>query len=154
MDGRAAALGVSILRAAARDAAAPCPEALHRRFDRVVCDVPCSGLGVIRRKPEIRYKPPESFAGLPQTQYAILREAAKMVREGGVLQYSTCTLNPAENEKVAARFLAEHPAFSPRRLPLDAALWPGREPSHELTLFPPVHGSDGFYIAGFARGPG
>ena len=151
LEKRAALYGVSILRTVVRDASAPCPEPLRGRFDRVVCDAPCSGLGVIRRKPEIRYKDPESFAALPETQYAILRETARMVRAGGVLQYSTCTLNPAENEAVAARFLEEHPDFVPRVLPLDAALWRNGEPSHELTLFPPEHGTDGFYIAGFIR---
>ena len=110
---------------------------------------------MIRRKPEIRYKEPESFAALPETQYAILCEAARMVRDGGVLQYSTCTLNPAENEAVSARFLREHPEFSPRALPLSFSLWDfslrDGPPSHELTLFPPVHGADGFYIAGFVK---
>lgn len=152
---RAAAMGVSILCTAARDASAPCPEPLRGAFDRVICDAPCSGLGVIRRKPEIRYKEPESFAALPETQYAILCEAARMVRDGGVLQYSTCTLNPAENEAVSARFLREHPEFSPRALPLSFSLWDfslrDGPPSHELTLFPPVHGADGFYIAGFVK---
>lgn len=151
MEKRAGTMGVSILRAVVRDASAPCPESLRGRFDRVLCDVPCSGLGVIRRKPEIRYKDPADFASLPSVQYAILCEGARMVREGGVLQYSTCTLNPAENAAVSARFLAEHPDFSPRPLPLDQSLWDGRGASHEVTLFPPLHGTDGFYIAGFTR---
>ncbi|HJD24410.1 MAG TPA: 16S rRNA (cytosine(967)-C(5))-methyltransferase RsmB [Firmicutes bacterium] len=151
MEKRAGELGAGIIRTAARDAASPCPEPLRGRFDRVICDVPCSGLGVIRRKPEIRYKPLETFAGLPETQYAILCRAAEMVRRGGVLQYSTCTLNPAENEAVTARFLAEHPDFAPRPLPLGADLWRDGGLPYQLTLFPPVHGTDGFYIAGFVR---
>lgn len=151
MDRRAEALGITILRTAARDAAAPCPEPLCGAFDRVLADVPCSGLGVIRRKPEIRYKDPASFAQLPELQYAILAQAARMVRPGGVLQYSTCTLNPAENEAVAARFLREHADFTPRVLPLPPHLWERGETSHQLTLFPPVHGTDGFYMAGFQK---
>ena len=80
----------------------------------MICDVPCSGLGVIRRKPEIRYKSLSEFSQLPQLQYTILEKSAEMVKSGGVLQYSTCTLNPAENEQVTRRFLREHPEFEPR----------------------------------------
>ena len=77
-----------------------------------------------------------------------------MVRPGGVLQYSTCTLNPAENEEVAERFLSAHPEYSHRLLP--AALQPlfdvaEREPSHHVTLFPSVHDCDGFFIASFQK---
>lgn len=121
-------------------------------FDRVLCDVPCSGMGVIRRKPEIRYKQPEQFADLPALQLRILEQGAAMVRPGGVLQYSTCTLRPEENQEVVAEFLAAHPEFSPRLLPLEpcfAAL--GVPISHEITLFPHIHGSDGFYVAGFVK---
>ncbi len=152
IDRRAQELGITVLRTAARDASAPCPEQLSGTFDRVLCDVPCSGLGVIRRKPEIRYKDPTEFAELPELQYRILERSAEMVRSGGVLQYSTCTLNPAENERVAERFLKEHPEFSPRILPLDSCFAAaGLTPSHTITLFPPVHGTDGFFIAGFCK---
>ena len=75
-----------------------------------------------------------------------------MVRPGGVLQYSTCTLNPAENEMVVRRFAAEHPEFTPRILPItDCFTALGIEPDWYITLFPPVHGTDGFFIAGFTR---
>lgn len=152
MERRAAELGVDILQTAPRDASTPCPAALRGKFDRVLCDVPCSGLGVIRRKPEIRYKDPAEFAGLPELQYRILERSAELVKEGGVLQYSTCTLNPAENEDIASRFLAEHPEFSPRVLPLDACFAAaGLSASHTITLFPPVHGTDGFFVAGFCK---
>ena len=107
---------------------------------------------MIRRKPEIRYKNLDEFSSLPALQYQILEQAAKMVRAGGVLQYSTCTLNPAENEAVTDRFLQEHPEFSPRILPLAecfASL--NTAPSHRITLFPHIHGTDGFYVAGFVR---
>ncbi|MBP3435338.1 MAG: 16S rRNA (cytosine(967)-C(5))-methyltransferase RsmB [Clostridia bacterium] len=152
IDRRAEELGITILCTAARDASAPCPEQLRGSFDRVLCDVPCSGLGVIRRKPEIRYKDLREFDELPALQYRILERGAEMVKHGGVLQYSTCTLNPAENEEVVARFLREHPEFSPRILPLDSCFAAaGLEPSHTITLFPPVHGTDGFFIAGFCK---
>lgn len=149
---RAEELGISVIRTAPRDASAPCPATLRERFDRVLCDVPCSGLGVIRRKPEIRYKDLSEFENLPELQYRILERSAEMVKAGGVLQYSTCTLNPAENEAVAQRFLKEHPEFSPRTLPLEscfAAL--GKQPSHMITLFPHIHGTDGFFVAGFCK---
>ena len=152
MERRAQALGIGIIDTAVRDAAAPCPEPLAGCFDRVLCDVPCSGLGAIRRKPEIRYKDPASYAELPALQYAIMEQAARMVRIGGVLQYATCTLNPAENEEVAGRFLAEHPEFAPRQLPLDALFAAqGIPPAASITLFPPEHRTDGFFIAGFTR---
>ncbi len=149
---RGAQYGVTILETAVRDAAAPCDEALQGAFDRVICDVPCSGLGVIRRKPEIRYKDLRTLQELPALQYIILERSAQLVKPGGVLQYSTCTLNPAENEAIVARFLREHPEFSPRVLPLEgcfAAL--GQAPSHCITLFPSVHQTDGFFIAGFIK---
>ena len=68
--------------------------------DRVLCDVPCSGVGVIRRKPEIRYKNPESFADLPVIQAAILETASRYVKVGGTLLYSTCTIRQEENADV------------------------------------------------------
>lgn len=150
MSERAARLGVSIVNTVCRDASAPVPAALRGRFDRVICDAPCSGLGVIRRKPEIRYKNPADFADLPQLQLRILTQAAAMVRPGGVLQYSTCTLNPAENRAVAERFLKEVPGFVPRALPGVPAGLPD-EPDWCRTLFPPIHHTDGFFIAGFTR---
>lgn len=129
------------------------PEAdLCGTFDRVLCDVPCSGMGVVRRKPEIRYKKPEDFATLPQLQLQILQQGAKLVRPGGVLQYSTCTLRPEENQEVVEAFLAANPAFVPRVLPLDTCFSAAGIPaSHEITLFPHIHGADGFYVASFVR---
>ena len=73
--------------------------------------MPCSGFGVIRRKPEIKYKPRESIQNLPEIQYKILQTSAQYLRSGGRLVYSTCTLLPAENERVVERFLAENEAF-------------------------------------------
>lgn len=149
---RAAELGITNLSAAVRDASAPCPEPLKGAFDRVICDVPCSGLGVIRRKPEIRYKSLDELKELPTLQYAILQRSAELVKAGGVLQYSTCTLNPAENEQIAERFLSEHPEFSPRVLPLKSCFEAaGLTPSHTITLFPHIHKTDGFFIAGFQK---
>lgn len=153
MEKRAASYGATIIETAVRDASKPCPAQLRGSFDRVICDVPCSGLGVIRRKPEIRYKTPAQFASLPALQYAILEQSAALVKDGGVLQYSTCTLHPAENEAVAERFLREHPEFSPRDLPIEVCFEEqGQKPDHHITLFPSADGSDGFFIAGFQKG--
>lgn len=135
-----------------RDASRPCAPGERAAFDRVLCDVPCSGLGVIRRKPEIRYKDPREWDALPDLQYRILEESAAMVKPGGVLQYSTCTLRPQENEQVAERFASEHPEFAPRPLPLkDCFLRAGRDPAFKITLFPSEQGTDGFFIASFVK---
>lgn len=147
---RAETLGVTHMEAVCRDASQPLPADWEAAFDRVICDVPCSGYGVIRRRPEIRYKPLSDCEALPDLQYAILCEAARAVKSGGVLQYSTCTLLPRENEAVVARFLEEHPSFAPRVLPLDRLFaQSGCAPSHQLTMMPPVHGTDGFFMASF-----
>ncbi|MCQ2417545.1 MAG: 16S rRNA (cytosine(967)-C(5))-methyltransferase RsmB [Oscillospiraceae bacterium] len=118
--------------------------------DRVLCDVPCSGYGVIRRKPEIRYKALQETEGLPEIQSAILEAAAKAVKPGGVLVYSTCTILKRENEEVVQRFLASHPEFVIEKpwqnLPALAAY--GREMT---TLFPHMLNSDGFFLAKMRR---
>lgn len=149
---RAAEYGATCIEARVRDAALPCEPELKGRFHRVLCDVPCSGLGVIRRKPEIRYKPPESLKGLPELQYQILCASADLVCPGGRLQYSTCTLNPAENQAVAERFLREHPDYEPVTLPLtDCFAAAGIAPSWQITLMPHIHGTDGFFIAAMRK---
>ncbi|MBE6757474.1 MAG: 16S rRNA (cytosine(967)-C(5))-methyltransferase RsmB [Ruminococcaceae bacterium] len=150
MERRAKKLGVTMVRTVCRDASQPTPSAMHGRFDRVICDAPCSGYGVIRRKPEIRYKDPAVCRDLPPLQLKILNEAAKLVKAGGVLQYSTCTLNPAENREVAEAFLLANPDFTPRALVglPDSVL---EEPAWCRTLFPAYHGTDGFFIASFRK---
>ena len=148
----AARLGLSIIRAQVRDAAADTEKEDPAPADRVLCDVPCSGLGVLRRKPEIRYKFPSALDSLPDLQYRILCRSSRLVKPGGVLLYSTCTLNPAENSGVAGRFLTEHRDFSPLSLPLQGPA--GRlvpEPDNQLTLFPQACGTDGFFISAFRR---
>lgn len=149
---RAKQYGITCLETVVRDAAFPLPTTLRQAFDRVLCDAPCSGLGVIRRKPEIRYKSLADTASLPALQTEILNRAAEMVRSGGVLQYSTCTLRPEENEQIAAAFLETHPAFTPKMLPLPACFEKAGLPaSHQITLFPHIHNTDGFFIALFQK---
>ncbi|MBQ9413415.1 MAG: 16S rRNA (cytosine(967)-C(5))-methyltransferase RsmB [Oscillospiraceae bacterium] len=113
-------------------------------FDLVIADVPCSGLGVIRKKPDIRYKDPEQFAGLTSVQTGILRNVARYVRPGGRLLYSTCTLRREENEAVAGAFLAEREDFAGEdfTLPGDFASRDGM-----LSLWPHRQDTDGFFIA-------
>ncbi|MDD3228458.1 MAG: 16S rRNA (cytosine(967)-C(5))-methyltransferase RsmB [Oscillospiraceae bacterium] len=143
-------LGIHCISAALRDAAAgsdPLPPA-----DRVLCDVPCSGLGILRRKPEIRYKSPESIDSLPILQYRILCRSADLLRPGGVLLYSTCTLNPAENQANTQRFLSEHPIFAALPLHLPKGIQRTiKEPENQLTLFPQTNQTDGFFISAFRR---
>ncbi len=120
------------------------------QVDKMLCDVPCSGFGVIRRKPEIRYRDLDTIKGLPSLQYAILRQASQKVRPGGMLVYATCTLNPAENEQVAARFLKENNGFTPIKIELGLEHW-HHEPDYMLTMAPFSGASDGFFAAAFRK---
>ena len=118
-------------------------------MDVVIADVPCSGYGIIRKKPDIRYKDPDTMKDLPALQLAILENQARYVRPGGTLLYSTCTLVRAENEGVVEGFLKNHPEFSLVPLPLPAPL-----PKNEtgmLTLVSGQHDTDGFFICRLQR---
>ncbi|MCI1966530.1 MAG: 16S rRNA (cytosine(967)-C(5))-methyltransferase RsmB [Oscillospiraceae bacterium] len=143
-------LALSCVAAEVRDAAEP--KENPEPADRVLCDVPCSGLGVLRRKPEIRFKSPKPIDSLPDLQYLILCKSAELVRKGGMLFYSTCTLNPAENGNVAAHFAADHAEFEPWPLRLPRAFRRVvKEPENQMTFLPHVHGTDGFFVAAFRR---
>ena len=151
MEEGARRLGLTSVRAEVQDAAQPRAELLGRA-DRVLCDLPCSGLGVIRRKPEIKHKPQESLAGLPKLQSELLRQSARYVRPGGTLLYTTCTLHPSENEQVADRFLSGQEGFVP--FPFEEAELPAefaglRPAPHQMTLLPGP--TDGFFLARFRR---
>lgn len=116
--------------------------------DRVLCDVPCSGLGVIRRKPEIKYKKANEFKDLPKLQKAILDVSSKYVKVGGTLVYSTCTLSRAENDDVAGEFAQNHPDFAPIVQPVP---YDGVSNSYTRTYLPEKEGGDGFFTASFRR---
>ena len=116
--------------------------------DRVLCDVPCSGIGVLRHKPEVKEKAPEDLAQLPPIQLAILENGAQYVKPGGILQYSTCTILKEENEAVANAFLQKHPEFAPE--PVCPALGGALE-QPMVTILPEMFGSDGFFVAKFRR---
>lgn len=141
-------LGLTCVKAAVMDAKKR-SEPLEAHFDVVLADVPCSGLGVIRKKPEIRYKDPKALTGLPSVQRAILDNVSAYVKPGGVLLYATCTVLKRENEDVVADFLAAHPEFAltPFSLPGPA----GEAEDGMLTLWPHIHGTDGFFIAKLRR---
>ena len=118
-------------------------EEWNGQFDLVVCDVPCSGLGIIRKKPDIRYKDPKALSGLPKVQRAILENASRYVKSGGTILYATCTILPEENEAVVEDFLATHSEFHKKPFRLAAGQ---EETDGSLTLWPQCHGTDGFYL--------
>ena len=144
----AARLGISILKAETRSAAEFDP-ALENGFDLVIADVPCSGLGVIRKKPDIRYKPLDAIERLPAVQTAILENVCRYVRPGGTLLYSTCTVRKEENEDVARTFLLAHPEFSPEPFAVPAGLDLKNE--GYATVLPQKHAADGFFICKLRR---
>lgn len=102
------------------------------KADKIICDVPCSGFGIIRRKPEIRYKELDSVKELPNLQYKILETSSKYLKNGGKILYSTCTLNKRENEKVVEKFLNSNKEF---------------KLIESKTMFPSEYGGDGFYYS-------
>ena len=138
-------LGIACIATEAADGREFRP-AWEAAFDAVLCDVPCSGLGIIRKKPDIRYKDPSALAGLPEIQGAILANASRYVKQGGVLVYSTCTVLPEENEGVMDAFLREHDEFAYETFDL-----PDGQAAGSITLWPQTHGTDGFYISKMRR---
>jgi 16S rRNA (cytosine967-C5)-methyltransferase len=128
-------LGISIVATRAWDAAGA-DSSMAEKADRVLVDAPCSGLGVIRRKPEIKYKKGAEIGGLPEKQLAILSASSKYLKPGGVLVYSTCTVSPRENQEVVRDFLKSNPAFVKEE---------------ERQLLPNVDDTDGFYVCRMKR---
>lgn len=129
-------------------------EASANRQDIVIADLPCSGLGVIRKKQDIKYRmSPEQIKELVQLQRELLDTAAHYPKKGGVLLYSTCTINQAENEENARYFLKCHPEYQMASireyLPEELHSYVIEEGM--LQLYPGIHGTDGFFMAGFLR---
>ena len=149
IDENARRLGIRIIDTELLDA-----RDVGRRFagqaDRVLVDAPCSGLGVLRRKPDARWKKnEEDIKKLPQLQLDILASAAEAVKPGGVLVYSTCTIDCAENADVVEAFLATHEAFA---LAETGAFLPTKPRAERMVqLYPHVDGTDGFFIARMER---
>ncbi|MCI9473031.1 MAG: 16S rRNA (cytosine(967)-C(5))-methyltransferase RsmB [Flavonifractor sp.] len=141
-------LGLSCIQAKTLDAKA-CKEEYLDGFDLVIADVPCSGLGIIRKKPDIRYKDPKPLEGLPRVQSAILENVSRYVKPGGNLLYATCTLLERENEGVVRDFLDRQKNFTCESFQLPEPI--GAVPEGMLTLWPHIHGTDGFFIARLKR---
>jgi 16S rRNA (cytosine967-C5)-methyltransferase len=133
---------------------------LAGKIDRVIVDAPCSGLGTLRRNPDLKWRQsPKTVEEMNAKQAAILRSAARLLKPGGRLVYATCSLLPQENEAIAQAFTAESGDFEPLRvadvlaaLKLDgAALTSGGEGGDYLRLWPHRHGTDGFFAAAWQR---
>ena len=141
-------LGLTIISPKTADGKVFRPE-WENAFDLVLVDAPCSGLGVIRKKPDIRYKDPAPLADLPAVQLDILRNAARYVKPGGTLMYSTCTLLYRENGEVVETFLAENNSYKAEAFPLPGPV--GLVQGGSVTLWPHRHGTDGFFISKMRR---
>lgn len=127
----------------------------HHSFDRILLDAPCSGLGVIRRKPDLKWrKQPEDVASIASLQRQLLQSVSKLLKPGGILVYSTCTTAQAENSEVVADFLKHNPDFI--SVTFDSSLWNRLEGTalaegEGIQLLPHHYGSDGFYISRLQR---
>ncbi|MBQ6931526.1 MAG: 16S rRNA (cytosine(967)-C(5))-methyltransferase RsmB [Clostridia bacterium] len=140
-------LGINIIDVLRSDASAFNKD--MPQFDKVLCDVPCSGLGIVRRKPEIRHKSLEEISALPELQFTILSNAARYLKKGGRLVYSTCSLNPAENERVCERFLKDNKDFTIKDISdITDNVYTN---NGMITLMPHNNSTDGFFIAVFER---
>ena len=147
-------LGLESVRCVEADATRSLGEfAAGASFDRVLVDVPCSGLGTLRRNPDARWRVKATDpARLATTQLAILKRAAAVLRPGGVLVYSTCTLLPEENQEVVQAFLRDSENFAPTprdQLPLETRRLVGDDGF--LRCAPHLHDTDGFFAARFER---
>lgn len=128
---------------------------LAGKVDRVLVDAPCSGLGTLRRNPDLKFRQsPASIAELNKTQASILARAAQLVKPGGRLVYATCSILPAENDAIVDAFLAAHPEFSetPVNILLEQA-GVALDTGSRLRLLPGVHSTDGFFAAVLTRTP-
>lgn len=135
-------LGLSSISVSERDALTP-DESLLGKADRVICDVPCSGLGVLGKKPDLRYKDMSVLTELPPLQLDILTASSKYLKEGGELLYSTCTMNPLENEHVVEKFLETNSDFEI----CDFSVGSLRSEGGMLYMLPHIHATDGFFMA-------
>jgi len=140
-------MGISIIEASVGDSL-KLKDELIGKCDKVLADVPCSGLGIIRRKPDIKWNK-DNIESLPKIQYKILENASKYLKVGGELVYSTCTVIKRENEDVINKFLSENKDFEAVKIKLPEKL--NRENQGYITLYPNIDGTDGFFIAKVKR---
>lgn len=142
-------LAVTSVSPLALDGTRPLPLLAGYSFDRVLVDAPCSGTGTLRRHPEIKWRlQPEMLASLAKAQITLLKSAASVVASGGWLVYSTCSLEPEENQAIVEEFLAKAPSFQRWRPPLDQALL---DADGYVRTYPHRHGMDGFFAAVLIR---
>jgi len=141
-------LGIEIMEAKLQDASEDVA-AWHGAMDAVIADVPCSGYGIIRKKPDIRYKDPDSAADLPMLQRKILETQSAYVKPGGLLMYSTCTVLQRENREVVYDFLNCHPEFAVEPLPLPEGI--AEDEPGMLTMIPGKYDTDGFFVCRLRR---
>lgn len=145
-------LGLEIVQTAPIDGR-KAPEFLQvESFDAVLVDAPCSGLGVIRRKPDIKYtKREEDLENLQKIQLSLLDAAAKVLKQEGKLVYSTCTVDQQENEGTVEAFLSEHPEMEAIQLESLPTKLAEKQANGMLQVFPQDFGSDGFFVAAFRK---
>lgn len=143
-------LGHSVIETEAGDGKKSVERFGKEQFDRILVDAPCSGLGVIKRKPDIKYtKKEEDFSRLQEIQIELLDQAAQLLKPDGIVVYSTCTVDNMENRGTAERFLKEHPEMEKIQVSLPEAL--GIKHTGFVQIFPQDFGSDGFFIAAFRK---
>ncbi|SKC47069.1 16S rRNA (cytosine967-C5)-methyltransferase [[Eubacterium] yurii] len=131
-------LGIDIITTKVNDATIY-DESYKEKFDVVLADVPCSGIGILRRKPEIRYKNTDEIESLPEIQKTILKNSSKYVKESGKLIYSTCTLGKEENQNITEDFIKNNPDF---------------KISYQKEYYPNIDNTDGFYVCVMDRNTG
>ncbi len=148
MNQNAERLGVSIVSTKLQDGRY-LPDNWKEQFDRVLVDAPCSGLGILQKKLDMRWRKTEDLLNeLPPLQLEILEKASEMVKVNGYLVYSTCTINSGENEDVLEKFLATHKNFV-----IDPVSYEGLPPATDgmISTYPPRDHMDGFFMARMKR---
>ena len=152
IDENTARLGLEIVQTAPIDGRKAASFLPKESFDAVLVDAPCSGLGVMRRKPDIKYtKREEDLESLQTIQLAILDNAAQVLKPGGRLVYSTCTVDKRENEGTVEAFLSQHPEMESEQLTNLPEKLLAKQNNGMLQVFPQDFGSDGFFVAAFRK---
>ncbi len=141
-------LGICNIEASIGDAT---KSAKLQKADKILCDVVCSGSGIIRRKPEIKYKEWNDLSELTKLQLEILTKSAEHLKSGGELVYSTCSVNKIENEGVVEKFLSQNEDFEPCEIDKIIRDFGTSQSGHMVTLMPNISDTDGFFIAKIRR---
>lgn len=146
VDALAKKLGITIIKTVVRDASCV-DENLIGKADKILADVPCSGLGIIRRKPDIKYKENiTNFSELNEIQESILNAAYRYLKKGGAMVYSTCTINKSENIELINKFLDSHPDMKLDKIESHHIMGEVAENEGFIKIYPHRHHSDGFFV--------